>query len=78
LPECHPAYALTVHKAQGSQANRVILVLPETDSKVLSRELVYTGLTRARESVEIWSSLDVFSAAVSRSAARPTGLMERF
>ena len=78
LPECHPAYALTVHKAQGSQAKRVILVLPETDSKVLSRELVYTGLTRARESVEIWSGLDVFSAAVSRSAARPTGLMERF
>ena len=77
LPEYEPAYAFTVHKAQGSQAPAVILILPETLSPILSRELVYTGVTRAEQSLEIWGSQEVLSAAIHRSARRPTGLAER-
>ena len=49
LPEHETAYALTVHKSQGSEFDRVLLVLPDRDSPVLSRELLYTGITRARK-----------------------------
>lgn len=48
LPEHQTAYAITVHKAQGSEFNQVLLLLPEEDSRVLSQELLYTGITRAR------------------------------
>ena len=49
LPEHETAYALTVHKSQGSEFDRVLLVLPDRESPVLSRELLYTGITRARK-----------------------------
>ena len=77
LPEYQPAYAFTVHKAQGSQAQKVFFVLPETDSRVLTRELVYTGITRARTTVEVWGAREVLVPAVEKTAARPTGLVER-
>src|SRR4029079_15802299 len=48
-----PAFALTVHKAQGSEYERVALVLPETDVPLLSREILYTALTRARTAVTV-------------------------
>ncbi len=48
LPEHQTAYALTVHKSQGSEFDRVLLILPDRESPVLSRELLYTGITRAR------------------------------
>jgi exodeoxyribonuclease V alpha subunit len=54
LPEHETSYALTVHKSQGSEFDRVLLVLPDRDSPVLTRELLYTGITRARRSVELW------------------------
>ena len=77
LPEYEPAYAFTVHKAQGSQAPAVTLILPEKVSAILSRELVYTGVTRAGRSLEIWGSQEVLAAAIHRSARRPTGLADR-
>lgn len=49
LPAVETAYAMTIHKAQGSEFNQVVLVLPETQSLVLSRELIYTGITRAKQ-----------------------------
>jgi len=77
LPEHAPAYAFTVHKAQGSQAPAVTLILPENVSPILSRELVYTAVTRAEHSLEIWGSQEVLTAAIHRSARRPTGLADR-
>ena len=77
LPEYAPAYAFTVHKAQGSQAPAVTLILPEKVSAILSRERVYTGVTRAGRSLEIWGSQEVLAAAIHRSARRPTGRAER-
>ena len=77
LPEHETAYAMTVHKAQGSQARQVVLVLPTQLSPVLSRELIYTGITRAEQSLEIWGDREVLASAISRSAQRATGLSAR-
>ena len=53
------------------------MILPENVSPILSRELVYTGVTRAEQSLEIWGSREVLAAAMARSARRPTGLADR-
>jgi len=76
LPEHQTAYALTVHKSQGSEFDRVLVVLPDRESPVLSRELLYTGITRARKSVELWFEEKVFRAALSRRVSRTSGLRE--
>ena len=76
LPEHETAYALTVHKSQGSEFDRVLLVLPDRESPVLSRELLYTGITRARKSVELWFEEKVFRAALSRRVSRTSGLRD--
>jgi exodeoxyribonuclease V alpha subunit len=76
LPEHETAYALTVHKSQGSEFDRVLLILPDRDSPVLTRELLYTGLTRARESVQVWGQEKVFREAVSRRTTRMSGLRD--
>jgi exodeoxyribonuclease V alpha subunit len=52
----------------------VLLVIPPTDSQVLTREILYTGVTRARNSVEIWCGEDLLSAAVARRIERRSGL----
>lgn len=70
------AWALTVHKSQGSEYDSVTLVLPVNISQVLGRELIYTGITRARKSVRVISSADVWTQALSRSTIRPSGFRE--
>jgi exodeoxyribonuclease V alpha subunit len=77
LPEHETVYATTVHKSQGSEFDRVLLILPDRDSPVLTRELIYTALTRARERVEIWGHEGVFLTAVSRRIERASGLRDR-
>ena len=77
LPHHETAYAMTVHKAQGSEFDDVLLVLGTQPSRVLTRELVYTGLTRARERVEVWGSETAFREAVSRRVERSSGLRDR-
>jgi exodeoxyribonuclease V alpha subunit len=76
LPEHETAYAMTLHKSQGSEFERVLLVLPGEDSPVLTRELVYTGLTRASKRVELWSDQEIFATAVRRRISRRSGLRE--
>jgi exodeoxyribonuclease V alpha subunit len=76
LPVHETAYAATVHKSQGSEAERVLLILPNEASPVMTRELIYTGLTRARSRVEVWGTRAVFEAAVSRRLTRSSGLRE--
>src|SRR5690606_34890907 len=77
LPAHASAFAMTVHKAQGSEFNEVWLVLPERDSRVLSRELVYTGLTRARDALHLCASPDMLASALSRHVSRVSGLAWR-
>ena len=76
LPEYQSAYAMTVHKSQGSEFDRVLFILPDEDVAVMTRELIYTGLTRARSQVELWWNEAVFASAVSRRAERNSGLRE--
>ncbi|MDX1570313.1 MAG: exodeoxyribonuclease V subunit alpha [Xanthomonadales bacterium] len=78
LPEHQTCYAMTVHKSQGSEFDAVTLVLPETDSPVVTRELVYTGVTRCRQSVELWAKPEMLLRAVAeRPAARMSGIDQR-
>ena len=76
LPAHETTFAVTVHKSQGSEFNRIVLLLPDRDKPVLSRELIYTGITRAREEVDIWGLVEVFEAAVKRNIHRHSGLRE--
>ena len=77
LPAYETAFAMTVHKSQGSEFDHVLIVLPEQESRVLSRELLYTAVSRARERVEIWGSEALIRSAVSRRVARGSGLADR-
>ncbi|WP_025322071.1 exodeoxyribonuclease V subunit alpha [Deferrisoma camini] len=77
LPPHETVYAMTVHKSQGSEFDRVLLVLGDRPNPVLTRELVYTGLTRARNRAEVWGSAGVFTAAVRARAQRTSGLRDR-
>jgi len=74
LPAHESAFAMTVHKAQGSEFDEVWLQLPRSDSRVLSRELLYTGLTRARTVVHLAGGAEVIATALSRHASRVSGL----
>jgi exodeoxyribonuclease V alpha subunit len=76
LPTHETVYAMTVHKSQGSEFDRVLLILPDRDAPVLTRELLYTGLTRARQRVEIWGSREVFQNTVGKQIIRQSGLNE--
>jgi exodeoxyribonuclease V alpha subunit len=71
------AYATTVHKAQGSELDHGALVLPETDSPILSRELVYTAVTRVRRSIVVVGDRALLASAVARPLDRSSGLRER-
>jgi exodeoxyribonuclease V alpha subunit len=77
LPEWEPAWAMTVHKSQGSEFAEVLLVLPSAVSPVATRELVYTGVTRAKRRVMLWTDEAVLRAAIERRAERMSGLRER-
>lgn len=74
LPEHELAYALTVHKSQGSEFGHVLVLLPSAASPVLTRELLYTAVTRARDRVTLWGSEEAVCAAVSRRTERASGL----
>ena len=77
LPKYESAFAMTVHKSQGSEFDKVLLVLPDRDAPLLTRELLYTGITRAKTSVEMLASDELFLVAVKRQIVRKSGLRER-
>jgi exodeoxyribonuclease V alpha subunit len=76
LPEHETVFALTVHKCQGSEFDELLLLLPDRDAPVLTRELIYTAITRAKKGIEIWSDEELFIRAVSRRIERSSGLRE--
>lgn len=77
LPSHDSAFAMTVHKSQGSEFSEVLLALPEQPSPLLSRSLFYTGITRAKHKVEIWGLPARLAEAVATRAERAAGLAER-
>ena len=68
---------MTIHKSQGSQAERVTVLLPDAGSRLLTRELFYTAVTRAQRHVRVVGSEDAVRAAVGTRAQRATGLRLR-
>ncbi|WP_069131004.1 exodeoxyribonuclease V subunit alpha [Rhodohalobacter halophilus] len=74
LTDYAPAYFLTVHKSQGSEFNHVNLLLPKRDTPILTRELLYTAITRARNSFTLYGEMGLFAKGVSRQTVRYTGL----
>jgi exodeoxyribonuclease V alpha subunit len=68
---------MTVHKSQGSEFGQVVLVLPDDDTRVLTRELLYTGVTRARTSVDIVGDAELLRVAIERATVRASGLAAR-
>ncbi|OYU93168.1 MAG: hypothetical protein CFE45_21240 [Burkholderiales bacterium PBB5] len=77
LPAHQTAYAMTVHKSQGSEFDAVLLLLPARPGRLLSRELLYTGLTRARQRVALAASAPVLTAAIAQPTQRHSGLLAR-
>ena len=77
LADVETMHALTVHKSQGSQARRVTVLMPPEDSRLLTRELFYTAITRAKDQVRVVGTEAEIRAAVDRRAIRATGLRAR-
>ena len=76
LPVHETAYAITVHKSQGSEFDKTLLLLPDRYTPVLTRELIYTGITRARKNVEVWGIEGVFLDAIKQRIERTSGLRD--
>jgi exodeoxyribonuclease V alpha subunit len=76
LPPHETAWAMTVHKGQGSEFDRALFLLPDAPGPLLARELIYTAVTRARRFMEIWARESVFEEAVRRRTVRASGLHE--
>jgi exodeoxyribonuclease V alpha subunit len=77
LPEHEDAFAMTIHKSQGSGFTEILVILPDRDSPLLTRELLYTGLTRAKQKATLWANEPIFYAAIARQTLRASGLAKR-
>jgi exodeoxyribonuclease V alpha subunit len=77
LEDVETVHALTIHKSQGSEYEHVIVVLPERASRIVTKELLYTGVTRASEKVTVVGSREVIEAAIRKRIRRATGLARR-
>jgi len=76
LPVCETVFAMSIHKSQGSEFDDVLVVLPTKENRVLSRELVYTAVTRARHKVEIMAEREIFEISIRRRVQRNSGLRQ--
>jgi exodeoxyribonuclease V alpha subunit len=77
LEDIDTVHAVTIHKSQGSEYGHAVVVLPDRPSRILTRELLYTGVTRARKRVTVVGSREVLEAAIQTPIRRATGLANR-
>ncbi|MFV3351727.1 exodeoxyribonuclease V subunit alpha [Aeromonas veronii] len=77
LPPHETVYAMTIHKSQGSEFAHTVLVLPDSPSPLLTRELVYTGITRAKARLDLYGDRALLTQAVRKKTERYSGLAER-
>ena len=77
LKSYEKSFCMTVHKSQGSEFENVIFVLPNEDSRVLTKELIYTALTRAKKNITVIGSKDILNAGILRKTERSSGLSSR-
>lgn len=78
LPRVESVYAMTIHKTQGSEFEHVVMILPDKESMVFSRELLYTGITRASKRFTLRGDESVWGAAIDNRMQRYSGLQSRF
>ncbi len=76
LPPHETVYAMTIHKSQGSEFSRVLMLLPEIQTSLVTKELVYTGITRAKDEVILYCSPDQLTHAINQRIERFTGLYD--
>lgn len=76
LPDHETVYAMSVHKSQGSEFDDVLFITPDRDTQVMTRELIYTAITRAKEKIQVWGKEDVFLTAIQRRIQRSSGLRD--
>ncbi len=77
ISNAETAFAITIHKSQGSEFNDVLILLPETDLPLLTKELIYTAITRARKHVTIQSPESTLLSAIQKSVERGSGIKYR-
>ncbi|OED41368.1 exodeoxyribonuclease V subunit alpha [Endozoicomonas sp. (ex Bugula neritina AB1)] len=77
LPEHETVFAMTIHKSQGSEFNHTVMVLPDQTNPVVTRELVYTGITRAKKRLDLYADLAVLIRAINSPTLRTSGLKQR-
>lgn len=78
IAQCETVFAMTIHKSQGSEFEEVLIVLPENSNPVLTKELLYTAITRAKKTVKLVADKAVFIATIEQKVARVTGLVDKF
>ena len=78
LPGHVTAFAMTIHKSQGSEFDRVMMILPNRDTQILTREIVYTGITRAKKEISIVGRESIFKNALLRRTERTSGLQSKY
>jgi exodeoxyribonuclease V alpha subunit len=76
LPDHETVYAMTVHKSQGSEFDEVLLMMPDRYTQILTRELIYTAITRAKERIQIWGKEDIFLMSIQHRIRRSSGLRD--
>ena len=77
LPAHGTVFAMTVHKSQGSEFDHTVLLLPEPPLPVVTRELIYTGITRAKKQLTLFAHLPVMVSAIKHKTQRASRLVER-
>jgi exodeoxyribonuclease V alpha subunit len=77
VPEHETAYAMTIHKSQGSEFSHTLMILPSEFSPILTRELVYTGITRAKSRLSLYSDEKTLERALKVRTTRASGLVKR-
>ncbi len=78
IPPHETAFAMTIHKSQGSQYENIMIIMPERDNeKLFTKELLYTAITRAEKEVSLWCNKDIFKKTATRQTECTSGLKER-
>lgn len=77
LPAHETVFAMTVHKSQGSEFDHTLLLLPQTPLPVVTRELIYTGITRAKKQLTLFADLPLMASAIKHKTERASRLVER-
>jgi exodeoxyribonuclease V alpha subunit len=75
LPAHQTAFATTIHKSQGSEFKHVLMILPAQENQLLTKEIIYTGITRATKTITIWSKEDILEKAIVNRTQRYSGLL---